>query len=87
MPLGTLSVSFGGFVKDIKKRPTDNYLLCSGGKEGIIMWNLNPYNGDLLPIKLATDPRASISRYVTDLAFSFDKEFIFASTTSGTHIK
>ena len=83
MPPGTVAISFGGFVKDIKKRPTDNYLLCSGGKEGIVMWNLNPYTGDIMPMKLATDPRASISRYVTDVVFSYDKELIFASTTSG----
>lgn len=83
MPMGTVAVSFGGFVKDIKKRPTENYILCSGGKEGLLVWHLNPYNGDLLPIKLATDPRASISRYVTDLTFSVDQEYIFASTTSG----
>ena len=83
LPQGTVSIQFGGFVKDIKKRPTDNYLLCSGGKEGLMMWNLNPYNGDLLPMKLATDPRASISRYVTDLAFSAENEFVYASTTSG----
>lgn len=83
MPQGTVAISFGGFEKDIKKRSTDNYVLCSGGKEGMIMWNLNPYTGDLVPMKLATDPRASISRYVTDIAFSHDKEFIFGSTTSG----
>jgi WD40 repeat protein len=83
LPLGTASVSFGGFVKDIKRRPTDNYLLCSGGKEGMLMWNLNPYNGDLLPVRLATDPRASISRYVTDLTFSVDQDHVYASTTSG----
>lgn len=86
LPQGTAAVSFGGFVKDIKKRPTDNYLLCSGGKEGLMMWNLNPYNGDLIPMKLVTDPRASISRYVTDLAFSTDNEVVYASTTSGDYM-
>jgi cilia- and flagella-associated protein 52 len=83
LPQGTTAVSFGGFVKDIKRRDTDSYLLCTGGKEGMLIWNLNPYTGDLLPMKLATDPRASITRYVTDLAFSTDKEKVYASTTSG----
>lgn len=35
---------------------------------------------------LAGDPRGSIAREVTALSFSFDKELIFAATSSGDYM-
>ena len=86
LPAGTVAISNGGFVKDIKRRNTENYLLCTGGKEGLMGWDLNPYTGDLIPLKLNGDPRATPTRQITDVAFSEDKELIFGSTTSGDFV-
>ena len=45
VPLGTLCVTFGGFLRDIKRRDTDHYLICTAGKDGLLMWDLDPYTG------------------------------------------
>jgi cilia- and flagella-associated protein 52 len=83
VPSGSLCCSFGGHVRDIKRRDTNNYLLCSGGKEGLMMWDLDPYQGELMPFRLAGDARATMVRIVTDVCFSIDKEYVYASTTTG----
>jgi cilia- and flagella-associated protein 52 len=84
--LGTVTVCFAGFVKDIKRRNTNHYLLCSAGADGIVLWDLDPYTGDFLPLKLAGEARATISRHVTSVAFSDDREYIYGATSSGDYI-
>lgn len=84
--LDTWCVQFGGFVKDIKRRNTDHYLICTAGRDGVVMWDLDPYTGDLLPEKITGDARATIVRQVTTVSFSEDKEFLFGATTSGDYI-
>lgn len=83
LPVGTLCVQFGGFIKDLKRRNTDHYLLCTGGKEGIMLWDLDPHEGELLPMRLGMDARASLVRTVTSLAFSADNEYVYGSTSTG----
>ncbi len=83
LPKGTTSVAFGGFVKDLKRRDTDHYLLATAGSDGIILWDLDPYEGDLLPRPLSMDGRASLRRSTSSLSFSADNEFLYASTTTG----
>ena len=83
LPVGTLCAQFGGFVRDLKRRDTDHYLLCTGGKEGLMLWDLDPYEGELLPMRLGMDARASLSRTVTSLAFSTDGEYVYGATVTG----
>lgn len=80
---GTNCVVNGGFIRDIKRRDTNHYQICTGGRDGITLWNLDPYSGDLVAEKMTGDPRASIAREVTALSFSYDKELLFAATASG----
>eukprot|EP01038_Epipyxis_sp_PR26KG_P004495 gene4495-6351_t len=86
LPIGTKTIQFGGFIKDIKRRNTENYLLCSAGQDGLVVWDLNPYNGDLLPMKILGETRASITRQLTSVCFSDDFEFIYCATTSGDFV-
>lgn len=83
LPQGTTCVMFGGFVKDVKRRNTDCYQLSTAGKDGIIIWSLDPYTGDLIPTKIVGDARATVTRYVTAISFSDDFEVLYAATTSG----
>eukprot|EP00605_Chrysophyceae_sp_TOSAG23-4_P001584 GSChrysophyteH1.ASY1.ANO1.1739.1 assembled CDS len=83
VPTGTYCVTFGGFVKDIKRRDTDHYLLCTAGKDGLLMWDLNPYTGEFTPFRLAGDAKATITRTVTAVCFSDDRELVYGATTSG----
>jgi WD40 repeat protein len=86
LALGTTFVCFAGYVKDIKRRNTSHYLLCSAGADGIVLWDLDPYSGDLLPLKLLGEARATITRQVTAVSFSDDKEYLYGATTSGDFI-
>jgi WD40 repeat protein len=86
LPVGTTCLSFGGFVRDIKRRDTNHYLLCTAGIDGLVIWDLDPFSGDLVPQKIVAEARATMSRQVTAVAFSDDKEFIYAATTSGDYI-
>lgn len=86
LTLGTTFVCFAGFVKDIKRRNTNHYLLCSAGADGIVLWDLDPFSGDLLPLKLTGEARATITRHVTAVSFSDDREFLYGATTSGDFI-
>ena len=87
IPAGTLFVSCdGGYIKDIKKRDTDHYMIFTGGKDGLVMWDLDPYSGDMVNSKITGDVRATINREITSVSFSDSKEFLFGSTTSGDYI-
>lgn len=86
LPLGTSCVAFGGFVKDIKRRNTEAYMIVTAGKDGLMVWNFNPYNGDLVPTKYVGDVRATITRYITAVSFSSDFEYIYGATTSGDYV-
>lgn len=46
LPLHTKCASFMGFVKDIKRRDTQFYQLCTAGVDGLVLWSLDPYNGN-----------------------------------------
>ena len=70
-------------MKDIKRRDTDHYLLCTAGKDGLLMWDLNPYTGEFTPFRLAGDAKATITRTVTAVCFSDDRELVYGATTSG----
>ena len=83
LPRGTNCVVNGGFVRDIKRRDTSHYLICTAGKEGIVLWDLDPYSGDMTSTRIVGDPRGTIVREVTALTFSADREYIYAATQSG----
>jgi cilia- and flagella-associated protein 52 len=83
VPTGTLCVTFGGFVRDIKRRDSDHYLVCTAGKDGFLMWDLDPYTGEFTPFQLAGDAKATITRTITSVCFSSCREFVYGATTSG----
>lgn len=84
--IGTSCVCFGGFVKDIKKRNTNLYQLCTGGADGLYLWQLDPYSGELNSVKVVGDARGTVSRYVNAVTFSTSEEFIYAATSSGDYL-
>lgn len=83
LPRHTSLVMFCGFVRDVKRRDTSHYLLCTAGLEGPLLWDLDPISGELLALKLLGDSRNTIFRQVSALAVSRDRESVFAATTSG----
>lgn len=83
IPHQTKCVSFVGMVKDIKRRDTHQYQICTAGADGLTLWHLDPYTGDMLPNKVTGDPRGTISRSVTSLHYTPDREYIYAATNSG----
>lgn len=85
---GTTCLSFAGFVRDIKRRDTSHYQLITGGRDGVItIWDLDPYTGEMLNTRVATDnARAMLTRHITSFAISGDKEYLYAGTTSGDYL-
>lgn len=86
VPPDTVYIGFSGFVKDIKRRDTNHYQLCTAGKDGILIWDIDPFLGDMIPYKLQGDARGTISRTITALAYSPDYEYLYGATTSGDFI-
>jgi WD40 repeat protein len=86
LPQGTCVAAFAGFIRDIKRRDTSHYQLCTAGEDGVTIWDIDPYNGEMVPFKLQGDVRATLTRHVTALSFSDDREYLFAATTSGDYL-
>ena len=74
------AVAWGGFVKDIKKRDTSNYLLATCGSKSVLLWSLNPRTGEITHEKVNM---GTFYREFTCLAFSPDGEWLYAGTSSG----
>jgi WD40 repeat protein len=83
---GTTSVACGGFVRDIKRRETEFYQFCTAGSEGIVMWELNPYSGEMVCNKFLGDPRASLARSIAGISFSSDGLTVYCATSSGDYM-
>jgi WD40 repeat protein len=80
-PDGISSLSWGGFVKDIKLRNTTNYQFAIAGSKKLTLWSIDPAQG-LCKNELL--PTGAMVRDYTCLAFSKpNEEFLFAGTKSG----
>lgn len=70
IPMHTKCAVFMGFMKDIKRRDTHFYQLCTAGADGIQLWSLDPFTGS------DASPRALLSlslSLVLYLSFSLDQ--------------
>ena len=75
------SCVFGGYIKDVKLRPTQNYQVSLAGAERLVHLDLDPYKGQASPKVISS---GSLSRSYTCLAFSKpDQKYMFIGTTSG----
>eukprot|EP01084_Bolivina_argentea_P113604 202438_1 len=75
-------IVWGGRVKDIKKRPTTDYLFATCGVEQVRIWAMTPSTGKLLSEKCDTSKLHS-RRTFTCLAFSDSADLLIAGTESG----
>eukprot|EP00658_Telonema_sp_P-2_P059865 TRINITY_DN48966_c0_g1_i1.p1 TRINITY_DN48966_c0_g1~~TRINITY_DN48966_c0_g1_i1.p1 ORF type:complete len:539 (-),score=109.66 TRINITY_DN48966_c0_g1_i1:379-1995(-) len=82
-PDPTSVICWGGHQKDIKKRATQNYVLCAIGSKEVRLWTLDPYSGDLSAESCNLGAQV---RDWTDVAFSADKDFMYAASTTGDFI-
>jgi len=73
-------IMFGGMIRDIKRRDTRNYQLAGAGEKGVVIFSLDPYEGDLTAelVQMGTSVRKFMS-----LEFSPDCEFLYAGSSSG----
>jgi len=80
-PDGITSITWGGFVKDIKLRNTSNYQFAIAGSKKLTLWSLDPNKGHCTNELIGT---GAMVRDYTCLAFSKpNEEFLFAGTRSG----
>lgn len=86
IPNETLCIAHGGFVRDIKRRDIDHYQIATGGKDGILVWDLDPFSGQIKSSPVNGDTRATVTRSITTIIFSENREQLFAGTTSGDYV-
>ena len=76
-------ISWGGFVKDVKLRPTGSYQFVSSGNK-LLIWSLEPETGALDYEQISTG--TFIRQYI---CFSFslpNEQYLFAGTASGDFV-
>lgn len=75
------SLKWGGYVKDIKLRPTSKYQFAISGSKKLTLWQLDPSTGQCDNELVST---GAFMRDYSCLAFSKpSEEFLFAGTMSG----
>jgi WD40 repeat protein len=80
-PKPTINMVSGGFVRNIKRRDTHEYLSAACGGKSLVMWHLDPAQGEL-----TCHPIGTAGKHVREyqcLAFTPDYEHLLAGTTSG----
>lgn len=85
-PSPCVAASFGGFVRNIKRRDTSFYQLATAGNKQIMLWSIDPIKGEMECSKVAAEGRGSQVRNFTCIAFSPDYELLYAGTSSGDYI-
>ncbi|TYZ66415.1 hypothetical protein PybrP1_001311 [[Pythium] brassicae (nom. inval.)] len=73
------SVAFGGMARDVKRRDTPFYQFATAGHRVLLLWVLNPMNGELTPSKV----EQSVVRDYTCVQFAPDRETLVAGSSSG----
>lgn len=73
-------LTFGGMTRDIKRRDTRNYQLAGAGKNGVVIFSLDPYEGELTA---RTVQMGTLVRKFVSLKFSPDYETLYAGSSSG----
>lgn len=73
------SVAFGGMARDVKRRDTACYQFATAGQRMLLLWVLNPMNGELTPSKI----EQGVVRDYTCVQFSPERETLVAGSTSG----
>jgi WD40 repeat protein len=71
----------GGFVRNIKRRDTHEYLSAACGGKSLVMWHLDPAQGEL-----QCHPVGTAGKHIREficLSFTPDYEHLLAGTTSG----
>jgi len=77
-------ISWGGMVKDVKLRPTNNYQFATSGNKKLMVWSLEPSTGALEYELVSTG--TFIRDYIC-FAFSLPSEqYLFAGTKSGDFV-
>ena len=74
-------VAWGGFLKDVKKRPTSSYVLATCGQAMVVIYTLDPFTGTVTQQKCRVTG-ARVREY-TSIAFSDDGDWLFCGSTSG----
>ena len=70
-------------VKDVKRRDTEKYLLCTSGAKSSVLWSLDPYSGEMKAEPVHTTAKGEQNRENNTVEFSGDRETIYCGTTSG----
>lgn len=73
---------FGGFLKNIKRRDTHNYMFITAGKRCIRLWALDPHTGEWVHQGETLNSISHVRDY-TCISFSPDKRFVFVGSTTG----
>lgn len=74
-------LKWGGYVKDVKLRPTARYQFAMAGAKKLTVWGLEPATGQCTTELVTT---GTFVRDYTCMCFSIpDEQYLFAGTSSG----
>ncbi len=84
-PAPTLSVAWGGFVRDARGRESALYSFATGGAKGVTLWALQPVTGECEGARIGRPVAQSLARDVLCLVWSphADKAWLYSGTASG----
>jgi len=80
-PKPTACIIAGGFVKDIKRRETHEYMFAACGGKTLALWHLDVARGDLVAHQVGSSGKQT--REYTCMVFSMDYEYLFAGSSTG----
>ena len=78
---GPRCCAWGGYVKDVKLRPTQNYQFAVAGAKKMTLWSLVPQTGQLASEHIATG--TLVREYVCMTFSKAAEDYIYAGTSSG----
>ena len=77
-------ISFGGFIKDVKLRPTTNYQIATSGSKKLMIWSLEPSTGALEYELISTG--TFLREYICFVFSKPNEQYLFAGTKSGDFV-
>lgn len=77
-------ISFGGFIKDVKLRPTTNYQIATSGSKKLMIWSLDPSTGALEYELVSTG--TFLREYICFVFSKPNEQYLFAGTKSGDFV-
>jgi len=80
MSTSKVSCSWGGHVRDVKRKETKDYQFATAANQNVLMWQLDPHQGT---VKFTKANTGGLIREYTVVIYSTDGDYLYLGTASG----